>query len=67
MANNLPKIQQFNPAEISLEKYIVLLEANFSTYEVTDNEKKKNFLIVSLGTKIFDTLYNLTALDLPFR
>ena len=66
MANNhIPKIPQFNPSEIALEKYIVLLEANFSTYEVTDENKKKNFLIVSLGTKIFDTLCNLTAPELP--
>ena len=42
----------------------MLLEANFSTYEVTDENKKKNFLIVSLGTNTFDTLCNLTAPDL---
>ena len=41
MANNLPKILHFNPAEISLENYIVLLETNFSTYEVTDNKKEE--------------------------
>ena len=67
MATNasVPKMPQFNPADISIDKYLVLLEANLQTYEVTDENKKKNFLIISLGTKTFDTLCNLTAPDLP--
>ena len=63
--NHLLKIPQFNPTEIALEKYLVLPEANFSKYKVTDENKKNNFKIVSLGTKVFDTLSNIIASDLP--
>ena len=62
---NLTKIPKFIPEKISLDKYLVLMEANFAAYEVTDEDKKKNFLIVSLGPKTFGTLCNLWASQLP--
>ena len=61
----LSKTPKFNPEEISLDKYLVVMEANFAAYEETDEDKKKNFLIVSLGPKTFGTLCNLCAPQLP--
>ena len=63
--SSLPKIPQFNPDEISFDMYLVMFEANLSTYEITDSDKKRNFLIVSLGTKVFSMLCNLSAPSLP--
>ena len=61
----VPKIPQFNPNELQFEKYLALFQANLAAYDITDEGKKKNFLIISLGSKVFDTLSNLTAPDLP--
>ena len=62
---NIPKLPAFDPKELPFDLYLSLIETNFTTYGVTDDDKKKNLLLVSLGTKIFGTLANLTAPDNP--
>ena len=37
-----------------------LIQANFNSYGIIDSNKKKNFLLISIGTKIISTLANLT-------
>lgn len=64
MAANV-KICQFNPDELSFEVYLNLFEAHLATNEITDDAKKKNYLFVSVGAKVFGTLANLTAPDMP--
>ena len=59
------KIDPFNPSKISFELWLSLLEANFSHLEISDAEKKKNVLLVSVGTEIFAVLGNICAPDLP--
>ena len=59
------KIDNFNPSKISLELWLSLLEANFSHLNVTEDDKKKNVLLVSVGTDVFSILGNLCAPDLP--
>ena len=61
----VPKFPQFNPSELQFDKYLSLFQANLNAYDITDEDKKKNFLIISLGSKVFDTLSNLTAPELP--
>ena len=62
---SIPKIPQFDPNELQFEKYLSLFQASLDVYDITDDGKKKNLLIISLGSKVFDTLSNLTAPDLP--
>ena len=64
-SSNQIKIDSFNPSKISLELWLSLLEANFSNLEITDEDKKKNVLLVSVGTDVFSVLGNLCAPDLP--
>ena len=59
------KIDAFNSSKISLELWLSLLEANFSNLGITEDTKKKNVLLVSLGTDVFGILGNLCAPDLP--
>ena len=65
MASSKVKIDPFNPSKISFELWQNLLEANFSHLEISDAEKKKNVLLVSVGTEIFVVLDNICASDLP--
>ena len=62
---SVPKIPPFNPDELQFEKYLSLFQANLDVYEITDEDKKKNFLIISVGSKVFNTLSDLTAPVLP--
>ena len=59
------KIDNFNPSKISLELWLSLLEANFGNLEITEDDKRKNVLLVSVGTDVFSVLGNLCAPDLP--
>ena len=61
----IPKIPAFDPKELSFDLYESLITAHFATYAITDETKKKNLLLVSIGTKIFATLANLTAPQMP--
>ena len=65
MATPRVKIDPFNPSKISFELWLSLLEANFSNFAITDESKKKNVLLVSVGTDIFAVLGNICAPDLP--
>ena len=60
-----PKIPPFAEDEIEFDQYIMLLEAIFSTHLVTEEARKKGWLMMGLGTKHFSTLCNLTAPDPP--
>ena len=51
--------------KISFELWLSLLEANFLNLEINEAEKKKNVLLVSVGTEIFAVLGNICAPDLP--
>ena len=57
----ITKLPEFNPKELGFEIYMNLGEANFTAYNITVEEKKKNLLLVSIGTKTFGILANLAA------
>ncbi|XP_076038422.1 uncharacterized protein LOC143023696 [Oratosquilla oratoria] len=59
------KIGPFNPEELPFDVYLALFEAHVATQYITDAGKKKNQLFVSIGTKMFGILANLTAPDMP--
>ena len=59
------KLEPFNSSKISLELWLSMLEAYLSHLEITDSAKKKNFLLVSVGTEVYSVLGNLCAPDLP--
>ncbi|XP_076052756.1 uncharacterized protein LOC143032173 [Oratosquilla oratoria] len=59
------KIGPFNPEELPFDVYLALFEAHVATQDITDAGKKKNQLFVSIGTKMFGILANLTAPDMP--
>ena len=65
MATPKVKIDPFNPSKISFELWLSLLEANFSNLNISEASKKKNVLLVSVGTDIFAVLGNICAPDLP--
>ena len=65
MDSSKVKTDPFNPSKISFELWPSLLEANFSHLEISDAEKKKYVLLVSVGTEIFAVLGNICAPDLP--
>ncbi|XP_068243850.1 uncharacterized protein [Palaemon carinicauda] len=64
-SSNQIRINCFNPSKISLELWLSLLETHFGHLNVTEADKKKNVLLVSLGTEVFSVLGNLCAPDLP--
>ena len=64
MTSTVPKIPQFNPDELQFDEYLCLFEANLAAYDITDEAKRKNVLIISVGSKVFSTLSDLTAPDL---
>ena len=59
------KIGPFDPNELPFEVYLNFFEAHLATNNVTEAPGKKNQLFVSIGTKTFGTLANLTAPDMP--
>lgn len=59
------KIDSFDPSKISLELWLSLLEAHFAHLGVTEDAKKRNGLLVSVGTETYSVLGNLCAPDLP--
>ena len=61
----IPKLPHYDPKELDFDLYISLIETNFAAHSITEESKKKNMLLVSMGTKIFATLANLTAPDNP--
>ena len=65
MATPKMRIEAFNPSKISLEFWLSLLDANFAHLGITEDEKKKNFLLVSVGIDVFAVLGNVCAPDLP--
>ena len=65
VSSQLPRIPEFNPKEADFEIYIDLVKATFTAHAITDEEKKKNILLVSLGLKAFTTLANLAAPGSP--
>ena len=58
---HLPKLPAFNSNELDFEVYMNLIETNFGAYGITDVQQKKNLFLVSVGTKVFATLSNLSA------
>ncbi|XP_076055155.1 uncharacterized protein LOC143033547 [Oratosquilla oratoria] len=58
------KIGPFNLEELPFDVYLALFEAHVATQDITD-AGKKNQLFVSIGTKMFGILANLTAPDMP--
>ena len=42
-----------------------MLQAHFAHNGITDSEKKKNSLLVSLGSETYSTLASLSSPDLP--
>ena len=62
---HIPKLPAFDPKELQIDLYISLIETNFAAYGVTDDDQKKNLLLISIGMKTFATLSNLTAPDNP--
>ncbi|XP_076036431.1 uncharacterized protein LOC143022207 [Oratosquilla oratoria] len=65
MANNSGKIDCFDPNKIRWEIWLSMLQAHFAYNEITDDNKKKNSLSVSLGSDTYSTLASLTSPDLP--
>ena len=61
----IPKLPHYDPKELDFDLYISLIETNFAAHNITTESKKKNLLLVSMGTKIFAILANLTAPDNP--
>lgn len=59
------KIDSFDSSKISLELWLSLLEAHFAHQGITEGDKKKNVLLVSVGTETYSVLGNLCAPDLP--
>ena len=59
------KIECFDSKKISLELWLSLLEAHLSHQGITDEAKKKNYLLVSVGTEVYSVLGNICAPDLP--
>lgn len=65
MASTPVKIDAFDSSKISLELWLSLLEAHFAHLGITEESKKKNGLLVSVGTETYSVLGNLCAPDLP--
>ena len=61
----IPKLPAFDPKELAIDLYVSLIEANFAAYAITDEDQKKNLLLISIGMKTFATLSNLTAPENP--
>ena len=66
MSTNLQgKIEPFNPQKIKFEVWLSMLKAQFAYTGITEDDKKKNCLLVSLGADIYSTLASLCAPSLP--
>ena len=59
------KLPEFNPNDLGFDVYMNLVEANFVAYSITEDTKKKNLFLVSIGTKNFGILANLAAPKQP--
>ena len=59
------KIDPFDPKKIKLEVWLSMLQAHFGHYGINDDTKKKNSLLISLGTETFSVLASLCAPSLP--
>ena len=55
------KLPEFNPNDLGFDVYMNLVDANFVAYSITEETKKKNLFLVSIGTKNFGILANLAA------
>ena len=62
-------IDRFDPNKISLDLWLSLLEAHFSYMGITSSEddldKKKQLLLVSLGSEVYSVLGCICAPELP--
>ena len=64
-ASSQVKIEAFDPSKISLELWLSLLEANFANLDIREDGKKRNVLLVSVGTEVYSVLGNICAPNLP--
>ena len=65
MAGTHGKIDPFVASKISLDLWLSMLEAHFAHLGITESIKKRNYLLVSIGTEVYSVLGNLCAPDLP--
>ena len=59
------RIDPFDPKKIKLEVWLSMLQAHFAYVNVTDDIKKKNILLISLGSETYSVLASLCAPSLP--
>lgn len=52
-------------SKISLELWLSLLKVLFAHLGITEESKKKNWLLVSVGTETYSVLGNICEPDLP--
>ena len=64
-AGTLKDIPSFDPKEISLELYIDLFNSFISANGISEDERKKQILLSSVGLKVYSTLGNLCVPDVP--
>ena len=64
-ATNSGKIDCFDPKKIKLEVWLSMLQAHFAHNGITEDVKKKNSLLVSLGSETYSTLASLSSPALP--
>ena len=64
-SNNSSKIDYFDSKKIKLEVWLSMLQAHFAHNGITDEGKKKNSLLVSLGSETYSTLASLSSPELP--
>ena len=62
---NTARIDSFDPKKIKLEVWLSMLQAHFAFNNITEATKKKNSLLVSLGSDAYSTLASLSSPDLP--
>ena len=65
MANNSGKIDCFDPKKIKFKVWLIMLLAHFAHNGITKDVKKKNSLLVSVGSEIYSTLASLSSPELP--
>ena len=65
MKMSVNKLPEFNPNDLGFDVYMNLVDANFVAYSITEETKKKNLFLVSIGTKNFGILANLAAPKQP--
>ena len=66
MANaSAGRIDFFDPKKIKLEVWLSMLQAHFDFNGITEDVKKKNCLLVSLGSEAYSTLASLSSPKMP--